>query len=419
MKVGFLGNTNNLPFMIARALRNMGHDILFVLDSCLPLHRPENRYREIRSSYPRWIYDVSPLRGFECVMPTPKRARIRSLLKGCDAVVLNHFGPALLTGIDRPAIAFLTGDDLESLGDFRTLADPDDFERRTCRSLTRLIRGPLYRRLIRAQRNGIRSAIGVSYYPRGLVPNGDRVLDEIGVGDAQRLFLVMMTDVDKLQRAPLPHRSPVRAFCSTRLTWKKPRASGTSELDYKGSDVMIRGLALFSRVTGIRLDIRLVKKGMHVAETMRLVEVEGLGGQVTWLEEMDQVSVWEEVKQADIIFEQFGEGMVGIAALDAMALGRPVIANCRREIIDRVIGVRSPICHGTTTEEVCGQLQRLVPNRAERERIAFASRKYVEAHFSAERAARICLDRLAAAGRPEHPASASPGAREVRGAGRR
>lgn len=52
-----------------------------------------------------------------------------------------------------------------------------------------------------------------------------------------------------------------------------------TELDYKGSDVMIRGLALFRRRHGVALEIRSVKKGLHVREAMVLAREEGLAVQ--------------------------------------------------------------------------------------------------------------------------------------------
>lgn len=167
-----------------------------------------------------------------------------------------------------------------------------------------------------------------------------------------------------------------------------------SELNYKGSDIMIRGLGLFVRTTGIPLDIRLAKKGLHVAETMQLAKEEGIDDQITWLEEMSQREVLEECKQADILFDQLGMSVVGMGGLDAMAVGRPLIANGRPEIVEREIGVPSPICQASTPEEVCAQLKRLTADPDERKRVGLASRRYVEDYFSAERAARICLDYL-------------------------
>jgi glycosyltransferase involved in cell wall biosynthesis len=139
-----------------------------------------------------------------------------------------------------------------------------------------------------------------------------------------------------------------------------------------------------------------VKKGRNVEETMRLVEEEGISDRVTWLGEMTQKGVLEEYAKADIVFDQLGNAVLGMGGVDAMATGRPVIANTRPEIMNRVFGAPLPICQASNPEEVCAQLMRLVPDPDERERVGRASREFAEEHFSPEGAARICLERLGA-----------------------
>lgn len=389
MKIGFFGNTNNYPFMLARGMRMMGHDVLFLVDRSEPLHRPECRYKNISLPYPDWIKQVDELKAKDYVLSTRGTKRVIELLKSCDAVVLNWWGPCLLPLIGRPGIALLTGADLQYCANWETIQRMA--LEKTWKPL--FIRQYLYKKLIPAQRAGIKSAVAVSYFTKGLIPDGDQLLEEIGVQDRQRMFF-QMTDVDLIEPQPLPHNQPLRVFCATRFTWKKP-SLGCSELDYKGSDIMIRGLARFCQTTGTRLNIRFVKKGLHVAESMRLVEEEGLANQVTWLDEMTQKELYKEIEEADIIFEHFGKGVIGMAGLDAMAMGRPVIGNGRPDIFDEEFGVPTAVCQATTVEEIVKQLERLVADPAERERAAQRARDYVCKFFSPERAAKICLERLA------------------------
>lgn len=405
MKIGFFGNANNYPFMLARAFRRMGHEVFFIVDRSPStkwekLNRPENRYEDIRLPYPSWIYDASPLDLWRFPFPSPERSKVVRLLQNCDAVILNEFGLSLSQDIGRPAIALLTGTDLVVLSRFQ-YADHLIHGSRGKISFLKPM-GPIYRKilkrfylkLISAQREGIRSAVAVTFFRRGLFPSADNLLDEIGVSDSQRIFM-LMTDLETIQFEPMPYNPVIRIFCVTRLTWKKPKDSTLiSELGYKGSDIMIRGLGLFRRATGVSLDIRLVKKGEHVAETIRLIEEERITDQVTWLEEMSQLELFEEFRQTDIVFDQLGKSMIGMGGVDAMAMGRPLIANGRPEIIEQVIGVPSPICQATTSEEVCAQLQRLVHDREERVRVGVASRRYAEKYFSADRASRVYLERL-------------------------
>jgi glycosyltransferase involved in cell wall biosynthesis len=405
MKVGFFGNTNNYPFTLARAMRRLGHDVLFIVDRPEPLNRPESRYPDISVPYPEWIVDESPLDLHVPLHPPPAgRARAIELLRGCDAVVLNMLGPSLLPEIRRPAIVMLTGSDLEFHASFgfvpyylRAVQGP--FPGIFSRRIQHYARDALSLfLLVSAQRAGIRKATAVNYFARGFVESGDALLEKIGVPDRRRMFFIM-TDLQMIRPLPPPRNPVVRIFSVARLTWKPPgrQAVGSglcSELDYKGSDIMVRGLGMFVRKAGIPIDIRFVKKGRNVEETVRLVEEEGFSGRVTWLGEMTQKGVLEEYAQADIVFDQLGNAVLGMGGVDAMASGRPVIANTRPEIMNRVFGAPLPICQASNPEEVCMQLMRLVFDPAERERVGRASREFAEEHFSPEGAARTCLERL-------------------------
>jgi hypothetical protein len=219
------------------------------------------------------------------------------------------------------------------------------------------------------------------------------MLNELGVPESRRVFLPS-AELDLIKPTPAPHNNPVRIFCATRLTWKLPIEPGRSLLDYKGSDIMIRGLGLFYRETGVRLDIQLVRKGLHVAETEQLIVEEGLTDQVTWSDEMSLTEVWAEFARSDIVIEQLVNGAIGGAGLDAMAAGRPVIGNARREMFEDYFGQHSSVCQAQTAEEVCAQLKRLVWNPAKREKIGLLGRRFVEEHCSPRRAAQTCLERL-------------------------
>src|SRR4029079_12333394 len=113
MRIGFIGNTNNYPFMLARAMRKLGHEVQFIVSSSDPLERPEYRYADISYPYPAWIHDLSPIRLRDiAVFGSSARRRILKVLRGCDAIVANSFGPALLSDLKLPSIALLTGSDL-------------------------------------------------------------------------------------------------------------------------------------------------------------------------------------------------------------------------------------------------------------------------------------------------------------------
>lgn len=401
VRIGFYGNANNYPFILARALRHLGHDVQFVVVSRERLNRPENRYTDISIPYPDWIHDLSQGPRWSCLIPTPQRRRALRLLNSCEFVFLNEEGPSLAPALHRPHAVLFTGSDLDVFADpakAHTLLPLflryNSFWSRPLRRL--LCQHVIIPRLVQPQREGIRTACFASYFARGLVPEGDRMLDAIGLDDAHRLFLIM-TDVDLIQAAPYPENPRLRLFCATRLTWKHEANSGLGTLDYKGSDIMVRGIAQFHRLRGMKLDIHLVRKGRHIEETRQLAESEGIADQITWHDEMSQKEVLAHFRAADIVIEQLANATFGMAALDALATGRPVITNSRSEYIEPVTREPLPFCHAQSAEQVCAQLQRLADDRAVRRAIGLQSRAYAERHFSSANAAEICLRRMQAA----------------------
>lgn len=395
MRIGFFGNANNSPFMIARALRRLGNEVLFIVDrrpiqKWEILNRPENAYKDIVFPYPDWIVDASPLDLWEYPGPSVGREQVVRLLKQCDLVVLNEFGLSLGPDIGKPTVALLTGTDLEVLANYSYAFQLTPCEPPEELSLQRLH----YLKLIESQRSGIRAASAIVFPAKGFIPQGDILLDEIGVQDSQRIYF-HMTDLEKIDYCLPPQNVPLRVLCMARLTWKKPENSSlVSEFDYKGTDIMIKGIGMFWRATGIPLNIRLIRKGQHIEETRVLIEAEGLSGQVTWLNEMSHIQVLEENRQADVIFEQLGNGVFGLGCVDAMAIGRPVIANGRPEIVTREIGCPMPICQAISASDVCNHLQKLAVNPALRTRIGKESRLFVEKYFSPEGGAQRVLQRV-------------------------
>ncbi len=395
MRIGFLGNANNYPFLLARAIRAMGHDVVFLVAGDQILDRPENRYPDISpGSYPDWIVDLGVVSPEDYVFPTSAFHKAVKLLSECDAVVVNGFGPALALSCHRPSVAILTGGDLEPHADWNyPIGLLKDFRRQRRLVGTRGVLTGFY--VTYRQRRGIRGALAVCYFPEGVVPAGDRLLSSIMRTGQVRLSL-MMTDTEAIRPIPPPANRKIRVFNVARLIWKRPDPRAHSDLDFKGTDILLKGAKRFVERHGDCIELVLVRKGLHVAETLDLVKQLELPGTVTWVDEMSQKDVLEQYRLADIVTEQLATSTVGMGGLDAMAVGRPVIANGRAEIQGSPLGRQSPVCQATNEGEVAAHLERLVFDPAERLRIGKLSREYVEEHLSASRAAKIVTEILSA-----------------------
>ena len=88
----------------------------------------------------------------------------------------------------------------------------------------------------------------------------------------------------------------------------------------------------------------------------------------------------ERYARADIVVDQLGAGWHGVFALEAMALGKPVVAHLKPDVVERsaeAFGIRVPIVPATR-ETLVEVLRPLVESPSLRREIGAASRAYVE-----------------------------------------
>ena len=97
----------------------------------------------------------------------------------------------------------------------------------------------------------------------------------------------------------------------------------------------------------------------------------------------------ERYARADIVVDQLNAGWHGIFALEAMALGKPVLTYLKPDVVEQAeqaYGVKVPIVP-TTKETLVDDLRRLVESPDERCRIGAESRAYVERVHDSDRIA--------------------------------
>ncbi|MDX6514310.1 MAG: hypothetical protein QOE36_3814, partial [Gaiellaceae bacterium] len=88
----------------------------------------------------------------------------------------------------------------------------------------------------------------------------------------------------------------------------------------------------------------------------------------------------ERYRAADIVIDQLNAGWYGLFAIEAMALGKPVVTFLHDEAVRRTeeaFGVRVPIV-SATKDTLVEALRPLVESPAERRRLGAESRAYVE-----------------------------------------
>lgn len=384
MKIGFLGNTNNYPFIIASQMKAMGCEVVIFIDAPAEefLNRPEHYTNDIRYPYPSWIKEKSSLRkSLHIHFPQIFEKEVIKEINTCDAVILNDYGHRFKNFIKPsiPSISMFSGGDLEIMGDYDNVMKMKLINTKL-KFLPRGLKKAYARFSVNQLRKGIGQASLVSYFPQGLIPYADEMLKEIFGHKSYKRFNHMHVTTEGYEYHPPVDNAVFRIFSFTRFMWKTPFPPGRSILENKGNDIMIKGIALFLKTYNKRLDIHLIEKGLHVEESKQLVEELGFSDMVTWHKEMPFKELQKHIIQADVVFEQLGTHFIS-GGLYAMLLGRPVIGNARPEIFDLITGEQTPVCHACTPERVCYWLQQLTGNRELIGTIGKRSRQYVLDHF--------------------------------------
>ncbi|HEX2432947.1 MAG TPA: glycosyltransferase [Gaiellaceae bacterium] len=116
---------------------------------------------------------------------------------------------------------------------------------------------------------------------------------------------------------------------------------------------------------------------------------EGLDVELDIVEGLRHDEARRHYERADIVVDQLNAGWYGIFALEAMALGKPVLSYLRDEAVqetERALGVEVPIVR-ITEETLRDRIAELAGSPDERRRIGASSRAYVEQVHDANRGA--------------------------------
>jgi len=116
---------------------------------------------------------------------------------------------------------------------------------------------------------------------------------------------------------------------------------------------------------------------------------EGLGVELDIVEGLRHDEARRHYERADIVVDQLNAGWYGIFALEAMALGKPVLSFLRPEAVEqteREMGLEVPIVR-VTKDTLRDRIAELAASPDERRRIGALSRSYVEHMHDADKGA--------------------------------
>ncbi len=136
---------------------------------------------------------------------------------------------------------------------------------------------------------------------------------------------------------------------------------------------------------------RAVKGTRHVLEAVASLRAEGVPVRLVLLEGMTRQQVVRELAEADVVVDQLLLGWYGGLAVEAMSLGKPVVAGIDDEI--NPTGAPVPLVSATPAT-LAGVLRELAADPARRRAAGLACRRYVETVHDPRAVARQVLDGL-------------------------
>lgn len=137
-----------------------------------------------------------------------------------------------------------------------------------------------------------------------------------------------------------------------------------------------------------------VKGTSHVVEAVETLRAEGFPVRLDLVEGVTRDEVLERCARAHVVVDQLLLGWYGGFAVEAMALGRPVLAFIREdEAADNPFGPDLPVIR-TTAASLVEDLRALLEDTPGREQRGNAGRRFVEEHHDPRRIARLTLSGL-------------------------
>ncbi|MBM7332994.1 MAG: hypothetical protein ABGX87_01025 [Alcanivorax sp.] len=390
----FLGSTNAMPMVYARALKRLGHEVLYFVGRrpTDTLHRPENHFPDIDYPYPEWIVEM-PVSSQVMLATFPRyyAARIGKEVRkrsGRPPVcyILNGFYIALHPYLEQQAIriGLSHGADLIQWGDPENKAQlVRDFSKKTVfRFLPSTLSSWWIGTVLKRQAAGFASIHYLIAFLRGISHDNDRLVRRY---ESQGVRYIPRFDVsfDPLSGEPRgfkPADDFLSIFCGVRFHYKS--MVGNRKGWSKGNDQIIRGLADFYREYPA-MRVHFVEKGPDVQSAKALCAELGLDC-VIWHKEMPFSELLTLYRDADICFDQTGDHWIGAIGAYALWLGKPLIANDRNLVSSGFWPETTPVFTATDSAQVFERLQELRDPRV-REAVAAPGQRFAEEYLSSER----------------------------------
>jgi glycosyltransferase involved in cell wall biosynthesis len=388
LKIAFVGNSNNMPYVYAKAMIAQDLDVTLFLDrpKSYLLDRPESNDPEhFESGLPSWIVELKlifPSRYISSSFPSLFYIRLLNKLRKYDVIIFNGNLISLGQFIEKGKVVIniFSGSDLDIAADYKSrkmvVQSIHDITFR--KFVPKVFIEWLFPRFIANQRKGIRRADLVNYYPTGMFPEGDKLLLEIMGGKQFVRMEHRGTDCSKFNYQTIdPIKETFTILSFVRFYYLNNCNAN------KKNDIMINGISKFLSRNKLQKPVEIIffEKGNDLNAAKKLCEEMGLSPYVKWVGIVSLHELTEYMKMSDVVFDQLGDQFIG-GGLHSMLVGRPLIANGRPDVFRPLLGVKSPVCQATNEEEVANWLDKLYNDKSLVIELGKKCRQYVLDHHN-------------------------------------
>lgn len=389
VSLGFVGNTNNIPYFLCEAARAVGFDAVIYPLAPGILHDRRGKQRATSDGaplLPEWVRSLGPIDDQDLADGSRRVDElVADVRQRCDFVIYNGgLAPRLSRRIGLPFAFLSSGSDVTYYANYECLAtviQGYDASFRTSRdgrdAIMRLADA------VTRQRDAILGAAAyIGMHPPGLIPEIDRVLSELSFDESWRL-VARPADLASIDPRPPRASDGELVVCSPVRADFRPR-QGSSTLDYKGTERLIRGFARYLREGGSGRLV-MAEKGHDVDDARDLVEEQGIADRVRWVSELPFMRYLDVIAEADLVCDAVSLAGPAQICHEAYALGRPVLGNLRPEVFGPLFGGDGyPGLHVATEEDVAEALAYAESARADLIDLGQAGRAFAERHLRPE-----------------------------------
>lgn len=368
LRISLYGTALNLAFLLGVFLRRKGHETRVFVNSTVSAH-----------DCPQW--ECVPEHELASVTIRHVDIDVKRLLFGgwaerrfrrdlAEADVVQTFGESVTwsAGCGSPDTVLSIGDDLDILP-FRQDG----------------MRMKVYAAVLRRAQRRCRA---VCY----TMPPQEKSCRKLGLANAR--FFPSAIPIDSARWSPLTRAERFRArirlnipesalvvFQPSRQEWTCPESPGSN---HKGNDRFLRAYARFIQGPGKDAWLVAVTKGRDVGSSQQLAGHLGIEDRIRWIPQQNKAGLRECLGASDIVADQFTYGFYGITALEAMAVGCPVLVHLDIKDMERLGVEPPPVISVRSEEDIYAALCRLAENRASARQVGEMAREWIVRHHGWE-----------------------------------